>query len=36
MTDAVPEKVLQKIVPFIAVRRMGTPEGESPHVAGEI
>ncbi|PNF18567.1 Estradiol 17-beta-dehydrogenase 8 [Cryptotermes secundus] len=26
MTDAVPEKVLQKIIPFIAVRRMGKPE----------
>lgn len=28
MTDAVPEKVLQKIIPFIAMHRMGKPEGE--------
>jgi 17beta-estradiol 17-dehydrogenase/3alpha(17beta)-hydroxysteroid dehydrogenase (NAD+) len=33
MTDAVPEKVLQKIIPFIAMRRMGKPEGEWPHVS---
>jgi len=26
MTETVPEKVLQKIIPFIAVRRMGKPE----------
>jgi hypothetical protein len=36
MTDNVPEKVLQKIIPFIAVRRMGNPEGELPHVTVEI
>jgi hypothetical protein len=32
MTDTVPEKVLQKIIPFIAMRRMGKPEGELMHV----
>jgi hypothetical protein len=36
MTDAVPEKVLQKIIPFIAVHRMGKPEGELPHITVEI
>jgi len=36
MTETVPEKVLQKIIPFIAVRRMGKPEGELPHVSVEI
>jgi hypothetical protein len=32
MTDAVPEKVLQKIIPFIAMGRMGKPDGELPLV----
>ena len=36
MTDTVPEKVLQKIIPFIAVRRMGNAEGELPNATVEI
>jgi len=33
MTDAVPEKVLQKIIPFMAMGRMGKPEGELLHIS---
>ena len=28
MTDAVPEKVMNKILPLVALGRMGRPEGE--------